>query len=300
MEEQQPRPDPEPQAEAKKDAQSQTGGAARGEPPRRSGGEAYTDRPEFHVQKRAWWPIALALAVALSGIGVAHRQTAPVAPPVAGRIGTMIAAPIGTQTLLYSAKDYDAATTQAARAALARAKASGQALPVPAERPGQPFAAPAAPASPGAQAAPVAPAASPELQAERELAVAPQALRDQISSGRAGFYTFHVAELVDEGGDVYDISVDGAPLLRITTSRELSAITIPMDVSRPHTVTQTLVFARPRGVYVLGPGNSTPAPTPNQASFSVRTSVGQAQSHLSSAGDSSSWSAQFSGAPPAP
>jgi hypothetical protein len=298
----QPKNEPEPEAAAQADAKPEASGRGPAFDGRRGPGEAYTDRPDFPApRKRPLWPFVLALAIALSGIGVGvRRYSAPLAPTAV------------TQTyevLPFSQKDFDAKTTAAARALLERDKTTHELAALRAEREKAAARLPALPtagAAPEATPAPAAPAAAPapepaptvEEQAAQELAAAPQTLRDDVSAGKAGFYTFHLAELVDEGGDVYDISVDGAPLLRITTSPELTSITIPMDVSKPHTVTQTLVFARPRGYYVLGPGHGAPPPVPqNSTSFTIRTSAGEGRSHLSSAGESHVWSTQFTGSP---
>jgi hypothetical protein len=280
-----PEPEPEPAADAKASPRSESSDRAAGFAPRRVSGEAYTDRPEFTPRQGPRWPLALALALALgvAGIGIRRYAAAPAGTPVAEQTRNVLA---------FSQKDYDAATTESARALLARDKTTHELAALQAQRQAEP-----APAAAPASAPVPAPAPTAAQQAAQELAAAPQALRDQVSAGKAGFYTFRLAELVDEGGDVYDISVDGAPLLRITTSPELTSLTIPMDVSRPHTVAQTLVFARPRGYYAPGAGNGAAPPVlpQNRASFAIQTSAGEARSHLSSAGESQAWNTQFLG-----
>jgi hypothetical protein len=106
-------------------------------------------------------------------------------------------------------------------------------------------------ASPG----PVQP--EPLRQALRALAAGAQELRDGVAQGRIGFYTFALPQCAGEG-DVYDVSVDGSPLLRVTAQAGVSSVTIPLETAKPHAVAQTLVFAKPRGVYVANPAAETP------------------------------------------
>lgn len=232
----------------------------------RRGGEAYTTMPSFEAPKRRWGPLLLAalLAAGAGGFGVLrHRASAPAVAPVAQT----------RQTLPYSQKDLDRETTLWARTLLAKDAQARQFATLDQNKPSDPL---------------------PSAQAAHELAAAPQVLRDDIASGKAGFYTFQLAELADEGGDVYDIAVDGLPILRITTSPQLKSITLPIDATKPHSVTQTLVFARPRAVYAK---NGTGAPPPTQAvsKLSIRTSEGEAASHVSAPGQSETWTTQFHG-----
>lgn len=252
-----------PKADAKAQPQAQNSRAeARGP------SEAYTAMPEFSGKSRRWWPFLLALGLAAGGLGVKlgrHSSAPPLPPP-----------PIQAQAqvLDYSSQDLDAAATQAAKELLAREERTHELAAIDREK-----------------AKPV----TPRQQAAAALAAMPTAQRADVASGRIGFYTFHLAELVDEGGDVYDISVDGLPILRVTASRELKTITIPIDASKPHTVTQTLVFARPRAIYAKNGVGGPPPEAGGQASLTIRSSAGEVRSHLSSPGQSETWTTQFHG-----
>jgi len=269
-----PEPEPEPRPEAAPSPEARPSVRPAGENAR-GPAEAYTSMPSFEAPKKRWGPLVLALVMAAgaAGFGLRHRAPSPAAAPLSD----------SANILAYSQKDFDQETTASARAILARDGQTHELEVLDHDRRAE-HARPAAPAAPSAGE-----------QAALELAAAPQALRDQVSSGRAGFYTFQLAELVDEGGDVYDITVDGVPLLRITTSPQLKTITLPIDASKPHTVTQTLVFARPRSVYAKD-GTGAPPPQPQAvSSLTIRTSEGEAASHLSGAGQSEAWTTQFRG-----
>jgi hypothetical protein len=271
----QPEPEQKPDAQAapKPDAKAQARPSDSGRGP----AEAYTAMPTSAPAKRKWWPLAVALglAAASAGLGLRHHAAAPAPPPPI----------LSSQTesvLAFTQQDYDAATTEAAKQILARDATTHELAKLDHERRAE-HVNPAKPAAP-----------SPQEQAALALAAGPQTLRDGVASGQIGFYTFHLAELTDEGGDVYDISVDGAPLMRLTTSRELKSITIPIDVSKPHTVRQTLVFARPRAVYAKN-GKGGPPPEGGQASLTVQSSAGEYRGHVTTPGDSESWTTQFHG-----
>lgn len=276
----QPQPEPKPEEAAPVSPQAQSETRASDSKSDRRSSEAYTAMPNLAVRKKRWWPLALALALAAgaAGIGLRHH-------PVPAMISPAVVQ--SYEVLAFSQKDFDAATTASAQAVLSRDKTTHE-LAVLAEQ------IRTAPSTPSPLPAPTV-----AQQAMQELAVAPQTMRDDVSAGKVGFYTFHLAELVDEGGDVYDIAVDGAPLLRITTSPQLKSITLPMDVSKPHTVTQTLVFARDRTFYAKsnGPGGPPPAQPQSRASLTIQSSAGEARSHLSSPGESQVWSTQFRGSP---
>jgi hypothetical protein len=257
------KPDPKaaPQAAAKPQARPAPGGAGGGRGP----SEAYTDMPAFTPNKRKWWPfaVALALAVAGAGIGLKHHAAPAGAPSPLSQNQAVLA---------FSSQDFDAAATDEAKRLVA-AESETHALGGLDKN---------------------APAKTPKAQVAQALAAAP-ALREGVASGKIGFYTFHLAEMVDEGGDVYDISVDGAPILRLTTSPDMKTVTIPIDVSKPHSVTQTLVFARPRAVYAK---NGTGAPPPDKPAISaltIQSSGGEFRGHVASPGQSETWTAQFHG-----
>jgi|GEM_PF-1836777 len=203
-----------------------------------SASAAYTAPPPAPARARRWGPLALVAALALGGIGVAvGRRAAPAAKPAPAAVVQAV------EERASFEKDFDAETTAAAREVLRR-DATTREL--------------AALSAPGANADDATRSAALR-QALRQLAAGSPELREGVAAGRIGFYTLRLPTSVGDGGDVYDISVDGAPLLRVTTRPGLASATIALETAKPHVVSQTLVFSAPRGADVV-PENIEPLP----------------------------------------
>ena len=275
----QPQLQPQSQPETETDA-SPSRGAFDG----RGRAEAYIPLPQAPAPpKKSRWLAALAAAalLALGAAGALHRKATapPVAPP---------AAAVSQKAFMIAPQDRDAEATALAQRILARDAQTHELAALNRKLREERAAAPAA-------GAPAGPQSAKERQVAEALAAVPQGVRQSIVDGSAGFYTFRFIELKDEGGDVFDVSVDGVPVARVVTSRQLSTLTIPLDPKVAHTITETLVFARDRRVYVKdGPAGSPQQPS-NQASLGIASSAGEMRGRTMSAGENENWTVQMGG-----
>ena len=273
-------PEREPAADVRASAAAETQAskaAAAGGPDGRMAGEPYTPLPEVAKRPRARWLVAAVLLLGLGAAGVLRHQ-APVSVATAPAVQAAAEA-----VFKVSPQDFDAQATAVARRLLERDRQTHELDALAQRLLEQRASAATAPKEPSS------PEAAQERQVLAALALAPQSVRQSIIDGSAGFYTFYFQELRDEGGDVWDIAVDGAAVARIVTSRRLTTLTIPLDPRTPHTITETLVFARERTVYVKQAPPGAPAAPANATRLSILSSQGEMHSRTMGPGDSQNW-----------
>jgi hypothetical protein len=275
----------QPQAQPQASSQPQPSSSSdKGDWGGRGRGEAYIPLPDGPKEppKKSRWPLIAALIAALAVGGAAVYKTktsqAPASPPAAAAT---------EKVFVVTEADRDAEALAFAKEVLARDGKTGE-LAAAAEQAKKERAAPV----PGT---PLSPAKEKERQIVAALAAAPEGLRQSVVDGGAGFYTFRFQETRDEGGDVFEIAVDGVAVARVTTSPQLQTLTIPLDPKTQHTITETLIFARDRRVYEKGaPERTGPAPT-GRAALGVSSSKGEMRATTMETGQSESWTVRMGG-----
>ncbi len=273
-----PKASPEPQSSPEAQPQSRPEAPP---PSSRPGAEPYIPLPSAPpAGKNRWW-LALAAALAAAavvGVGV-KRHSAALAPATQTAAQTQ-------QVLIVTPADRDAAATASAQALLKQDGAPSR-LDAQAAKLKQDLAGPVAQPPTGNPA--------PQQQVEQALALSPQSVRQAVVDGSAGFYTFHFRDPTGGGGDVIDVAVDGVTIARVVTSPEPASLTIPLDPRTTHTITETLVYARDRRVYVRAGGARTDAGAGAQAHVSVASSAGEVRSNVL-LGQSEQWTVRMGGA----
>lgn len=257
----------------------------------RGRGEAYIPLPKApEPPKKRGWLVAVAAAVlAVAAAGVL-RQRVAVTPPIAPAVGPIVA-PIVQEaqrgSLAFAARDFDAAATSEAKRLLAGPRRDAELAAAKARLEQKRAASPE-------QLAALDKNETPEQRVAETLVASPEGVRAQVEKGAAGFYTFHI-QAEDEGGDVIDVLVDGAPVARVITSREGATVSVPLDPKAPHVFTETLVFARDRRVYVKDAPQSAAPPPQAQTRLGIASSAGESRSGAVGPGGSESWTVQMGG-----